>query len=146
MWSRHWPLGLMWFHAIFFLHFFYMPWVQFMPFGNYYFYNSLHSYIDLHIKYETLKTFSKLQLIFGCPRDFKYAMNVLKQSYEQPKHVYILNNVYYKYYNCKLHILEVFNLLHFSPCETHMVRLMAWWISLWTFSSPSHISYNIVSN
>jgi hypothetical protein len=32
------------------------------------FYTSLHSYIDPHIKCETLKTFSRLQLIFGCTR------------------------------------------------------------------------------
>jgi hypothetical protein len=43
--------------------------VHFMPFSIYYSYISLHSYIDLQFKCETLKTFSKLQLIFGCKID-----------------------------------------------------------------------------
>jgi len=53
-------------------------------------------------------------------------MNVFKQLCEQFKQVYILIDVYYEYWNWGLHILEVFNLLHFSPCETHVARLMAW--------------------
>jgi len=65
---------------------------------------------------------------------FKYVVNVFKQLCEQSKYVYILTNVCYEYWNYKLHILELFNLLHFSPYETHVVRLMSWWISLWTSS------------
>jgi hypothetical protein len=45
-----------------------MPCVWLMPFGDYCSYISLHLYIDPLIKCETLKTFSKLQLIFGCTK------------------------------------------------------------------------------
>jgi hypothetical protein len=68
-----------------------------MPSSNYYSYISLHSYINPHIKYETLKTFSKLQLIFGLQEIFKYVVNVFKQSCEQFKLVYISIDMYYEY-------------------------------------------------
>ncbi len=45
-------------------------------------------------------------------------MKIVKQSCElceQSKDVYVLNDVFYKSWNSKLHILEVFNLVHFSP-------------------------------
>jgi hypothetical protein len=59
-------------------------------------------------------------------------MKVIKQSCGQSKHVYILIDVYYKSWNWRLHILEIFNLehLHFSPYEIHVARLMAWSISM----------------
>jgi hypothetical protein len=65
--------------------FVYMPCVQLMPSNNYYSYTLLQSYIDPHIKCGTVKTFFKLQLIFGGIRVFKYAVRVVKQLCEKSK-------------------------------------------------------------
>jgi hypothetical protein len=154
----------MWLHAIFCLHFLYMQCVHFMPSSIYYSYISLHSYIDLHFKCETLKTFSKLQLIFGCKIDL-WICNVFKQSYGQFKHVYILTYVYLKNW-----IIHYTYWMYLILCIFHHVKTtwLCWWPSEFpcehppylyiifvtgcskalskAFSSSSHISYNITSD
>jgi hypothetical protein len=95
-----------------------------MPFAKYYSYTSLHSYIDPHIKCETLNTISRFNWFLDVQEVLNYVMKVVKQSCEQSKHVYILIDVYYKSWNLILNISEAFNLVHFSPYECHVARLM----------------------
>jgi len=49
--------------------------------------------------------------------------------------------VFYKSWNLRSHILEVFNLVYFSPCEFHVARLMAWSIFMWASSTLDPFPY-----
>jgi hypothetical protein len=126
----------MWLHAIFFLHFLYMPYVQFMPSSKYYSYTSLHCYINPHFNNEHSKHFPNFNWYLDVQEIFKYVMSVIKQSCGQFKHVYILTNLYFKNW-----IGNYTYWMYLIWCIFHPVKAtwLGWWLGEFPYEHPPYM-------